>query len=361
MIDKAINFIISNVHNPALSNPNLSKKIKNKVQSSKTIITNFKKVGDLYLYLKRFSGDKHGGGGKDTFDEMNSLGLETLETIFSSFEDKFEQELNDFTVLSDFTVGETYTSFDIAIFAKTYNVLPGIYLIGKEPKFDAIFSKVTLGSDKGYPNEWIKEGLELKHYLEAQNGNISDQNIKFKRNKAILNSAKNSTPVYVFIKNGKECYLEGLFKYKSLEKDESGARWFRLVKTDLKDKRTEITLDAYIKELEQQVEASKNSSKEDRQARLKNASKKPQKQKITVSGYKRNPDVIAEVLDRANGVCEGCKELAPFTRSKDNSPYLEVHHIIHLANDGEDTVENAIALCPNCHRNRHFGIDYKKS
>lgn len=71
--------------------------------------------------------------------------------------------------------------------------------------------------------------------------------------------------------------------------------------------------------------------------------------------FNRNPDVVAEVLTRANGKCEGCSKPAPFKRKKDNSPYLEVHHKIPLAKDGEDKVENAIALCPNCHREKHHG------
>lgn len=37
------------------------------------------------------------------------------------------------------------------------------------------------------------------------------------------------------------------------------------------------------------------------------------------------------------------------------SPYLEVHHIIFLAQGGDDTVDNAEALCPNCHRRKHYG------
>jgi 5-methylcytosine-specific restriction protein A len=28
---------------------------------------------------------------------------------------------------------------------------------------------------------------------------------------------------------------------------------------------------------------------------------------------------------------------------------------VMLAEGGEDTVENALALCPNCHRRLHFG------
>ena len=73
--------------------------------------------------------------------------------------------------------------------------------------------------------------------------------------------------------------------------------------------------------------------------------------------FKRNPDVVVEVLKRANGVCEHCDSISPFFRSKDNTPYLEVHHKVQLSNGGEDTVENAIALCPNCHREAHFGIN----
>jgi len=34
---------------------------------------------------------------------------------------------------------------------------------------------------------------------------------------------------------------------------------------------------------------------------------------------------------------------------------LEVHHKVPLAEGGDDTVENAIALCPNCHRHAHYG------
>ena len=93
-----------------------------------------------------------------------------------------------------------------------------------------------------------------------------------------------------------------------------------------------------------------------RQERLKNARKKPEKVFTTTSTYKRNPDVVVEVLKRANGVCEHCKNQAPFMKTKDNTPYLEVHHKIQLASGGDDTIENALALCPNCHRKMHFGV-----
>ena len=67
--------------------------------------------------------------------------------------------------------------------------------------------------------------------------------------------------------------------------------------------------------------------------------------------------MIAEVLLRANGMCECCHMPAPFIKVN-CEPYLEVHHVIPLSQDGEDTVDNAEALCPNCHREKHYGINY---
>lgn len=89
--------------------------------------------------------------------------------------------------------------------------------------------------------------------------------------------------------------------------------------------------------------------------RLLLASKIPKKISVTIEQFERNPDVVDEVLYRAKGMCGYCKMPAPFIRSSDGEPYLEVHHIKFLSQGGEDTVDNAIALCPNCHRKAHFG------
>ncbi len=108
-------------------------------------------------------------------------------------------------------------------------------------------------------------------------------------------------------------------------------------------------------EMEKNVEKSLNDSSKIRKKRLKGAEKKPRVVNATSRCYIRNADVIAEVLIRANGICENCKKKAPFIRKSNNTPYLETHHVIFLSNNGDDTVENAIALCPNCHKMMHFG------
>jgi 5-methylcytosine-specific restriction protein A len=107
--------------------------------------------------------------------------------------------------------------------------------------------------------------------------------------------------------------------------------------------------------LEAEVKEALTLSPEQRRRRLQQALKKPKKSVATVTVFVRNPIVIAEVLLRAKGACEGCGQNAPFHRRSDGSPYLEVHHKVRLANDGEDTIDNAVALCPNCHRRSHYG------
>jgi len=111
----------------------------------------------------------------------------------------------------------------------------------------------------------------------------------------------------------------------------------------------------YERKLSADVQLSRRDTSAERKKRLTNASKKPTIATATTNIFIRNRDVIAEVLERAAGVCEKCKRPAPFNRKSDQRPFLEVHHKIQLANDGEDTVENAIALCPNCHRQLHHG------
>jgi 5-methylcytosine-specific restriction protein A len=60
-------------------------------------------------------------------------------------------------------------------------------------------------------------------------------------------------------------------------------------------------------------------------------------------------------LKRASGVCESCCQPAPFHSKK--GPYLEVHHLHRLSDGGPDHPDSVAAICPNCHREIHAGID----
>ncbi len=83
---------------------------------------------------------------------------------------------------------------------------------------------------------------------------------------------------------------------------------------------------------------------------------KPDKTFTTTTSYYRDPEVRAWVLFENDGACEACDNKAPFTTT-DGSPFLEVHHLVRLADGGPDVVDNAIAVCPNCHRRLHYSSD----
>ncbi|PNA00002.1 restriction endonuclease [Pseudomonas sp. FW305-17] len=74
--------------------------------------------------------------------------------------------------------------------------------------------------------------------------------------------------------------------------------------------------------------------------------------------YLRSIWVAEFAKRRAKGNCELCTKPAPFER-RNGEPYLETHHIHWLASGGADSVENTVALCPNCHRRMHI-INCKK-
>jgi hypothetical protein len=115
-----------------------------------------------------------------------------------------------------------------------------------------------------------------------------------------------------------------------------------------------VSFAKFSSELEREVRRA-NSNAAGRRRRLQSALRKPESFFATTIVFKRNADVIAEVLERAAGDCEHCHKPAPFLKAKDGTPYLEVHHKVRLADEGEDTVQNAIAVCPNCHRQLHHG------
>ena len=78
----------------------------------------------------------------------------------------------------------------------------------------------------------------------------------------------------------------------------------------------------------------------------------PEKFEEVVTRYKRSPTVVQAAKERAGGLCELCGKPAPFI-DRGGEPYLVVHHIEFLSEEGEDTIENAVAICPNCHDKMH--------
>jgi 5-methylcytosine-specific restriction protein A len=161
--------------------------------------------------------------------------------------------------------------------------------------------------------------------------------------------------------NHKKLYqYEGLFEVKfwSLEFQQEGKRkGDKLVKYilqpidkfDNQDQLTQNPLENVILEPSEFYNLRKKV--------LKNSNKPIKPNSIVLTEYKtRSIEIKKYTLLRSKGICENCGKDAPFLNSN-NIPFLEVHHIFSLADDGPDHPINVAAICPNCHREAHYGKD----
>ena len=112
----------------------------------------------------------------------------------------------------------------------------------------------------------------------------------------------------------------------------------------------------YNQEFEKAVENKRSINRTDLLSDAYNRGGKPCKSHVNTTVYNRNPIIAAAVKERANGQCDLCGQPAPFINAQ-GFPYLEEHHLIRLADGGDDSVDNAVALCPNCHRKMHIVND----
>lgn len=94
--------------------------------------------------------------------------------------------------------------------------------------------------------------------------------------------------------------------------------------------------------------------------RAKSANPRPRQSTAETAVYERDPSVKAWAIRRSGRKCEmpAC-EYSGFLKADGNN-YIETHHIVPLAEKGEDAIANVAALCPNCHREAHYSIDKKQ-
>lgn len=122
----------------------------------------------------------------------------------------------------------------------------------------------------------------------------------------------------------------------------------------LKSDDTEIPLEVLIKK-ERQIASSTASLSDEQLISKANQAQSfsPRKRNVRSTVYERNIFVSEHAKRRAHGRCQLCGKDAPFA-DKNGKPYLETHHIIWLSEGGHDTIDNTVALCPNCHRKMHI-------
>jgi len=341
---QAKQYVLDKVILPASESNLLSTKVKDVTRNQIPWISNFNKIGDLHRYLVSITRTKDA-----SVDELTSLNFDTFESILPEFEERYSDYLNDITNFDDFEVGKCYSSRDLLSVVGNYDTRSGgIQLYKAKGQLQGIAIKVTLKGGK-YDNDWLIDGEVLKYYMKSIKGVFKES---YGDNTAIINS--HDLPIYTFVReNGKDKKFtyRGVFKYLD-SVNEGNEKWFKLARSGSKNA---YSLDEINRKFLSEVETSSNMSSSKRKERLLISSKKPKTRSVLTVIYERNPDVVAEVLKLAKGFCGICKKSAPFNRRKNKTPYLEVHHKTRLADGGDDTIENAVALCPNCHREEHYG------
>lgn len=207
-----------------------------------------------------------------------------------------------------------------------------------------------------YDDRWINDVL---HYTGM--GQRGPQSLEFHQNKTLNESRTNGVSVHLFEVFTKRVYTyigEVVLAddpYQEQQTDSGGQdRSVWVFPLRLKSGYAPAIPEATLKALDQVKEKQAHYLSD---AEVKALAKKQGqaivgKRNASVTVYQRSPWVAEHAKRRANGKCELCQEPAPFSR-KDGSPYLETHHIEWLANGGADTVDNTVALCPNCHKKMH--------
>lgn len=208
-----------------------------------------------------------------------------------------------------------------------------------------------------YENRW--EGDHL-HYTGM--GRTGDQSLTYQQNATLNESHTNGVHLFLFevVKRTEYTYLGPVVlhgtPYQEKQPDQEGNMrnvWIFPLKLKHSEEVSSVTSDL----MEQKFDEKKKKARRLTIEELKERAKKTKTgevstRNVTVRAHDRDPYIAEYAKRRANGFCELCEERAPFLNKK-NEPYLETHHIEWLANGGEDTIENTVALCPNCHRKMH--------
>lgn len=97
------------------------------------------------------------------------------------------------------------------------------------------------------------------------------------------------------------------------------------------------------------------------------ASTKPKaiKTKEGEAKWPRDSEISATAIVKANFQCEVDPTHRTFTSNKTKRQFMEAHHLIpmqfqNIFNNSLDKVANIICLCPNCHRQIHYGTSDEK-
>lgn len=211
--------------------------------------------------------------------------------------------------------------------------------------------------DSLYEDEWKGDTL---HYTGT--GRSGDQDLNYRENKILADSDSNDLPVYLFESSNKVYTYRGEVllsedPYQATKPDKDGLMrkvWIFPLTLVNECSVPKEYIDEYIEEKKKQVK--KLSISQLQSQAVKSSSKTSSYRQAISRQYTRNQSIARYTKLKANGICELCEKPAPFF-DKDGEPYLESHHVVWLERGGADSIDNTVALCPNCHKKMHIVED----
>lgn len=88
--------------------------------------------------------------------------------------------------------------------------------------------------------------------------------------------------------------------------------------------------------------------------RANNINPRPSQIDKIVKIYPRNTTLKNYIKRRSHYICEMPNCNYQGFRKESGEAYIEIHHVVPLSEGGEDSINNTVALCPNCHRALHY-------
>lgn len=206
-----------------------------------------------------------------------------------------------------------------------------------------------------YADRWDGDVL---HYTGM--GKIGNQVLQGNQNGTLYNSRHNGVAIHLFeVFEAGEYTYRGVVNlvadpYQEVQPDENGTMrkvWMFPIKPVTGA--PTISADRFHAVQERKrIQAERMSSTALENIAKANSTNKPGTRKVSRTETVRDPYVSEYAKRMADGKCALCHQPAPF-EDKNGKPYLETHHIIWLSKGGADSIDNTVALCPNCHRKMH--------
>jgi 5-methylcytosine-specific restriction enzyme A len=208
-----------------------------------------------------------------------------------------------------------------------------------------------------YEDRWVNDIL---HYTGM--GLTGNQSLFHAQNKTLQESLKSGIGVFLFevFDTGKYIFqgrviLSGQ-PYKETQPDIKENKrdvWVFPLKLEGQATPGAIPEEIFQKKVKLREKQVRKLSDEELHNKIVSASRKSGMRQTISTQYERSQYVVEYAKRRANGKCQLCENPAPFFY-ENGEPFLEIHHIEWFAKGGEDTLDNTVALCPNCHRKLHI-------